>query len=177
MSCYRIVIISNQLDHLKPQSHSKQAFATDEDKHIVLGPAMVPDMKIFRKDEAGNPYYVYFTADTIKQIADKYLKNKYTDNNDQMHDGHAVPDVYVIESWIKESNNDKSTDYGFGDLPVGTWFVSMKINNPEIWSKIKNHQLNGFSVSGYFAEEPANFMSAEEMFLYQVAEILKSSEN
>jgi hypothetical protein len=98
------------------------------------------------------------------------MKNKYIDNNDQMHDGQAVKDVYVVESWIKESNNDKSTDYGFGDLPVGTWFVSMKINNSEIWSKVKNNELNGFSVSGFF-EEVAAF-KREEMFLQKVADIL-----
>jgi hypothetical protein len=103
-------------------------------------------------------------------IASKYMKNKYTDNNDQMHDGQAVKDVYVVESWIKESNNDKSTDYGFGDLPVGTWFVSMKINNPDIWSKVKDNQLNGFSVSGFFEEVSA--FKREEMFLQKVADIL-----
>ena len=137
---------------------------------------MIPDMKIYRKDPVGNPYYVYFSADTIKQIASKYMKNKYTDNNDMMHDGEAVSDVYVVESWIKESENDKSTDYGYSNLPVGTWFVSMKINNPQIWSDIKSGKLNGFSVSGYFAEEPANFLSNEEMFLYAVADILKTPE-
>ena len=151
---------------------SKQGFATDDEKHMVLGPAMIPDMKIFRKDAQGNPYYVYFTADTIKQIAQKYMKNKYIDNNDMMHDGKAVPDVYVVESWIKESENDKSNDYGYKDLPVGTWFVSMKINNPEIWTKVKDHQLNGFSVSGYF-EEVASF-AKEEQFLKELAELLKS---
>ena len=137
---------------------------------MVLGPAMIPNQKIFRKDQDGAPYYVYFTEETIKMIASKYMKNKYTDNNDQMHDGQAVKDVYVVESWIKESNNDKSTDYGFGDLPVGTWFVSMKINNSEIWSKVKDKELNGFSVSGFF-EEVAAF-KREEMFLQKVAEIL-----
>ena len=151
---------------------SKQKFATDDEKHIVLGPAMIPDMKIFRKDAQGNPYYVFFSPETIKMIASKYMKNKYIDNNDMMHDGLAVPDVYVMESWIKESNNDKSTDYGYKDLPVGTWFVSMKINNPEIWDKVKSHQLNGFSVSGYF-EEVAQFCR-EEMFLQKVAEVLKN---
>jgi hypothetical protein len=157
---------------LSNQDFKKQYFASDDEKHIVLGPAMIPDMKIFRKDSLGNPYYVYFSPETIKMIASKYMKNKYTDNNDMMHDGEAVADVYVMESWIKESNNDKSTDYGFGDLPVGTWFVSMKINNPEIWSKVKDNQLNGFSVSGYF-EEVAEFKK-EELFLYKVAEILKN---
>ena len=154
---------------------SKQHFTTDEEKHIVLGPAMIPNLKIFRRDALGNPYRVYFTADTIKQIAQKYMKNKYIDNNDEMHDGQAVKDVYVVESWIKESENDKSTDYGYSNLPVGTWFVSMKVNNPDVWAKVKNGQLNGFSVSGFF-EEVAEFCK-EEMFLRKVAEILSNIED
>jgi hypothetical protein len=161
----------DELPKKKKKDMSKQYFATDSEKHIVLGPAMVPNQKIFRKDNEGNPYYVFFSSPTIAMIAQKYMKNKYTDNNDMMHDGRAVDDVHVLESWIKESNNDKSSDYGFENLPVGTWFVSMKINNPEIWDKVKDGTLNGFSVSGFF-EEVAKF-TKEEMFLYQVAEILK----
>jgi hypothetical protein len=151
---------------------SKQYFQIDnEEKRIVLGPAMIPDQKIFRKDALGNPYYVFFSAETIKMIAEKYMKNKYTDNNDQMHDGKAVKDVYVIESWIKEDESDKSTKYGYESTPVGTWFVSMKVKNEEIWKKVKDGKLNGFSVSGFF-EEVSSF-TKEEMFLYKVAEILK----
>jgi hypothetical protein len=153
---------------------SKQYFQIDnEEKRIVLGPAMIPDLKIFRKDALGNPYYVFFSAETIKMIAEKYMRNKYIDNNDQMHDGKAVKDVYVVESWIKEDDNDKSVKYGYGELPVGTWFVSMKVKNDEIWNKVKEGMLNGFSVSGFF-EEVASF-TKEEMFLYQVAEILKKA--
>ena len=150
---------------------SKQYFATDSEKHIVLGPAMIPDQKIFRKDALGNPYYVYFTADTIKMISEKYMRNKYTDNNDTMHDGRVVKDIHVVESWIKDSEHDKSNKYGFENLPVGTWFVSMKVNNPKVWEDVKQGKLNGFSVSGYF-EEVAAF-TKEEMFLYKVAELLK----
>ena len=153
---------------------SKQRFQTDDEKRIVLGPAMIPDVKIYRKDSLGNPYYVYFSSDTIKMIAEKYMRNKYIDNNDEMHNGKAVSDVYVVESWIKESENDKSTDFGYGDLPVGTWFVSMKVRNDETWDKVKEGKLNGFSVSGYF-EEVASFCR-EEMFLQQVVRILKNIE-
>jgi len=152
------------------QKMSKQAFQTDDEKRIVLGPAMIPDLKIFRKDALGNPYYVYFSSDTIKMIAEKYMKNKYIDNNDEMHNGKAVSDVYVVESWIKESENDKSTDFGYGDLPIGTWFVSMKVKNDLTWNKVKEGKLNGFSVSGFF-EEVASFCR-EEMFLQRVAQIL-----
>ena len=163
----------SKINTFDKQKMSKQVFS-DEEKQIVVGPAMVPELRIFRKDSKGNPYYVYFSADTIKMIAEKYMRNKYIDNNDQMHDGKAVKDVYVIESWIKESNEDKSNKYGYADMPVGTWFVSMKVKNPAIWKKVKEGMLNGFSVSGYF-EEVAAFCR-EEMFLQQVAEILKRIE-
>jgi len=163
----------DEFEYLLPKEDmSKQHFATDNEKHIVLGPAMIPDQKIFRKDAQGNPYYVYFSPDTIKMIAEKYMRNKYTDNNDTMHDGKAIKDIHVLESWIKEDTQDKSSKYGFENLPVGTWFVSMKVNNPKIWEEVKSGKLNGFSVSGFF-EEVASF-TREEMFLYKVAEVLKN---
>lgn len=163
----------SKLKGIERDKMSKQYFQVDnEEKRIVLGPAMVPSQKIFRKDAMGNPYYVFFTAQTIRMIAEKYMRNKYLDNNDQMHDGKAVQDVYVIESWIKEDENDKSVKYGFESLPIGTWFVSMRIKNDEIWNKVKEGKLNGFSVSGFFEEVQA--FTKEEMFLYKVAEILKN---
>jgi hypothetical protein len=165
----------SKIKSIEREKMSKQKFQTDDEKKIVIGPAMIPDLKIFRKDSKGNPYYVYFSSDTIKMIAEKYMRNKYIDNNDENHNGKAVSDVYVFESWIKESDNDKSTDYGYGDLPVGTWFVSMKVRNDEVWKKIKNGELRGYSVSGYF-EEVAAFCR-EEMFLQKVAQILKNIED
>lgn len=161
----------SKIKSIEREKMSKQYFQTDDEKRIVLGPAMIPDQKIFRKDNKGNPYYVFFSPETIKMIAEKYMRNKYTDNNDQMHDGKAVRDVYVVESWIKEDEHDKSVKYGYGDLPVGTWFVSMKVRNDETWKKVKSGILNGFSVSGFFEEVEA--FSREEMFLFKVAEVLK----
>lgn len=162
-----------KLDSLEKEKMSKQKFQTDDEKRIVIGPAMVPDQKIIRQDKiTGEPYYVFFSPETIKMIAEKYMRNKYIDNNDTQHDGKVVKDVYVIESWIKEDEQDKSNKYGFGNLPIGTWFVAMKVKNDEVWKRIKSKELNGFSVSGYF-EEVAQF-SREEMFLFKLAEILRS---
>jgi hypothetical protein len=155
---------------------SSLKFQTDEEKRMVVGPAMIPDMNIFRKDIFGNPYYVFFSEETISLIAEKYMKNKYLDNNDLMHNGQAVSDVYVVESWIIEDpETDKSKKYGY-NLPIGTWMVAMKCaktpKGDEVWNKIKSKELNGFSVSGYFIEEAANFR--DELFLQKVVEILKN---
>ena len=40
---------------------------------------------------------------------------------------------------------------GFEDLPDGTWFISAKVNNDAIWSKIKAGEVRGFSVEGNFS--------------------------
>jgi hypothetical protein len=167
----------SKINTFKNKDMSKQKFQIDnEDKRIVLGPAMIPDQKIFRKGKNNEIYYVYFTAETIRMIAEKYMKNQYTRNNDLMHDGKAVSDIYVIESWIKESEEDKSSKYGYETTPIGTWFVSMKIpktpTGDKVWEQVKNGELNGYSVSGWFAEEPAEFKREQE-FLKRVAEILK----
>ena len=161
----------NKLDEINKTNMSKQQFQADDEKRIVIGPAMIPDLKIFRKDVDGNPYYVFFSAETIKLIAEKYMRNKYLDNNDEMHNGKAIQDVYVYESWIKEYDEDKSNKYGYADLPIGTWFVAMKVRNDNVWNKIKAGELKGFSVSGYF-EEIAKF-AKEEMFLQRLAQLLK----
>ena len=161
----------SKIKSIEREKMSKQMFQTDDEKRIVVGPAMVPNLKIFRKDKKGNPYYVLFKEDTIKMIMEKYMRNKYTDNNDTEHNGKAADDVYVIESWIKEDENDKSNKYGFKDLPIGTWFVSMKVRNDEVWKRIKSKELNGFSVSGYF-EEIEQFYREQE-FLREVAKIIK----
>jgi hypothetical protein len=47
---------------------------------------------------------------------------------------------------------DKSKLYGF-DLPDGTWFVKMKINNDELWKKVKDGELKGLSIEGYFTDK------------------------
>lgn len=172
---YDVSTIGGYEDPGIKKKKKEKKFAADEEKRVIIGPAMVPDLKIFRKTKDGDPYEVFFTAETIKMIAEKYMKNQYTRNNDLMHDGTAVKDVYVVESWIKEDMEDKSNKYGYSDLPIGTWFVAMKVaKTPEgdrVWEMVKSGELAGYSVSGYF-EEVAAFCR-EEMFLQKVVEVLK----
>ena len=69
---------------------------------------------------------------------------------------HKVPveGMTVVESWIKEDKkNDKSNSYGFNKLPIGTWFVKMKVRNDEIWNSVKEGKVKGFSIEGYFTDK------------------------
>ena len=159
---------------LKQIEKQKMTFAFDEEKKIVIGAAMVPNRMIHRYDDLGNLYYVFFSKDSIKKMAQKFLKEKRTDETSIEHDGIKLgkDKVYISESWISEDETyDKSVKYGFS-LPVGTWYVSMKVNDDKVWKMIKQKSLNGFSVEGLFAEK--SVFSKEDKQINQIKTILKS---
>ena len=121
----------------------------DEEKRMLVSPALIPNKQIFRYDpNTDSNYYVYFSKETVRQASELYLKHNNHHKATYQHEDR-VSGVLTIESWIKEGEQDKSKLYGF-DLPDGTWFVKMKIENDEMWSKIKDGELKGLSIEGYF---------------------------
>jgi len=67
----------------------------------------------------------------------------------------------LAESWIVEdSEKDKTAIYGL-NAPVGAWAVSFRVENPVVWSKIKDGTYRGFSIEGQFKHNRIQF--AEEM--------------
>ena len=122
----------------------------NEEQQIVIGPAMVPSKLILRKDEEGNPFYVFFSKETIRKIAQKFLATNSLHNTDINHDNNVVTTNTLLESWIVEDPElDKSKKYGF-NLTEGSWMVSYKINDEQTWNKIKAGSLKGFSIAGTF---------------------------
>ena len=124
----------------------------DEEKRMLVSPALIPDKQIFRYDpNTDSEYYVYFSKDTVRKASELYLKNNNHHKATEEH-SERVSGVLTVESWIKEGDSDKSKLYGF-DLPNGTWFVKMKIENEDLWQKIKSGELRGLSIEGYFTSK------------------------
>lgn len=130
---------------------SKYAFkVTDDEQRMLYGPVMVPNRMILRRDENGDPFYVYFSKKTIKKMASKFLEQNKLHNTDIEHDGLVTTDNKLVESWVSDSMvHDKSYAMGFA-LPAGTWYVGIHINNEATWQEIKAGNLKGFSLSGQF---------------------------
>jgi hypothetical protein len=141
---------------LKQLENEKMTFAVaSEDKMIIIGAAMVPNKMIHRYDMFGNKYYVYFSKQSIRKMADRFLKQKRTDETSIEHNGIKLGSdkVYITESWISEDpKKDKSSLYGF-ELPAGTWYIQMKVDDPKVWELVKQNALSGFSVEGLFREK------------------------
>lgn len=128
---------------------TKQVFTTNSERQIVSGAAMIADLPIYRRDDRFGEHYVVFDANSIERIMLKFMKKGLTNNVNLMHDLNAVPsDVYIFESFIIDSKRGINTPEGFDTLSDGSWFISMKVDNPDVWSNID--KLTGFSVEGFF---------------------------
>ena len=120
-----------------------QMFA-DEKKKEVVGPIMIPNKEILRFSPDMGYYYVRFTEETIQQIMYKYSKEGLF-NAFGINHSYDTDEVVMLEVWTKESDNDKSVDYGY-NLPNGTVFVKAKIESDELFTAIENGEINGFSI-------------------------------
>jgi len=129
----------------------------------LYGALLIPDQLIYRRDDkTEEEYYVKYSKDTIRAIAYNYLKQNMT-NNATVEHAKTVEGVSLVETWIIEGENDKSKNFGF-DLPEGTWFGCMKVENDEVKKQIQNKEVLGFSIEGNFAVEKEMYMSKHDEF-------------
>jgi hypothetical protein len=158
-----------------------QAFAPhkfeviNEEKRIVMGAAMIPDLPIYRRDERGE-YYAIFRKETIKALVQKLFKENKHNNFNEQHNAFKILDgVYIYQSFITDKELGILPPQGFENVADGTWFIAAKVENDEAWSKVKEDGiLKGFSVEGVFDLEPYKFKKMNKLNLDSVINTLKS---
>ena len=144
---------------------------------MLVSPALIPNKNIYRYNaQTDQDYYVFFSKETVRKASEMYLKHNNHHKATYQHE-ERVSGVLTVESWIKEDDKyDKSIAYGF-DLPIGTWFVKMRIDNDDMWERIKSGELKGLSIEGYFVDKmemmSKNSEISDEDLLNSLAEILK----
>lgn len=117
----------------------KKLYFSDDEKHIVTSVALRADYPIYRNDN-GREYYIVFTKENILKLVEKFFKDEKTKNVNLEH-SIQVDGCYLIESYFAGEENI------FG-VSVGSWIVSYKVENEDVWNKIKSGQFNGFSIEG-----------------------------
>lgn len=135
----------------------------DEEQRTLVAPALIPDLKIVRFDKENDEEYdVYFSKDTVKQASELFLKTHRTNNHTWEH-AEPVEGVSVVESWIvQDAKMDKANLYGFNDLKEGTWMVRAKVDNPDVWNKIRAGETRGLSIEGYFLDRVEKFSKEQK---------------
>jgi hypothetical protein len=132
--------------------HEIELKEVDTEKRILMGAALVPNKQIYRRNDKNEEYHIYFSKDTVRKASELFLMRANQNNATYEHD-KKLSGMSVVESWIiEDEKKDKSAKYGFS-LPVGTWMISMKVNNDEVWKDVKEGKVKGFSIEGYFADK------------------------
>lgn len=120
----------------------------DEEKRLVRGLLMGAGQMIYRRN-GDYEYYITYSAETLRLMAEKYLKNGFSSNVDLNHDGVPVEGVNMTQIFVKDVAAGIDPK-GFEEYNDGSLFVEFKVNNDEVWEQIKEGDFKGFSLAGLF---------------------------
>ncbi len=125
----------------------------DKEKRLLVGAALVPNKPIFRKNKE-DEYYIFFSKETVRKASQMFFK-KGNQSKATLEHNVELEGMTVVESWIVESEKDKSRHYNL-DVPVGTWMISMKVESDSLWQEyVKEGKVKGFSIEAYFSDKMA----------------------
>lgn len=110
---------------------------SDTDQRLATGIVLQPE----ETDAQGD----IISIEVIRQAAHNFLAayNKKTQLGLQ-HEMMKPDGVELVESWIAPVDMILNTR----TIKAGTWMMTVRVNNDEIWTKIKTGQLGGFSIGG-----------------------------
>jgi hypothetical protein len=160
------------------KKHEVELKEVDGEKRILMGAALVPNKQIYRKN-GDKEFYIYFSEDTVRKASELFLMRANQNNATLEHEKKMLEGMSVVESWIiEDEKQDKSAKYGF-NLPKGTWMISMKVNNDEIWNKVKAGEVKGFSIEGYFVDkyEMSLQETEEDRLINAIRDLILKDEN
>ena len=173
--------IEEEFIALKNEDQIRLAEVSKE-KRLLMGAALIPDKPIYRKSE-DNEFYIYFSKETVAKASQMFLQAGNQGQATMEHASKKLEGMTVVESWIVEDLvHDKSKKYGL-DMPIGTWMVSMKVDNDEIWNNyVKKNKIKGFSIEGYFADKLSrpkdkinDIYSEDDKLLKDIIDVLEES--
>ena len=120
----------------------------DEERRLVRGVVMRCNFPIYRRDANMGEFYIIYKAETIRQMAEKYLAEGRQNDVNLMHqEGSDVDGVQMVQYFIK---GDGIQVDGFDDIADGSLMAEFHILNDEVWNAIKDGTYKGFSLEGVF---------------------------
>lgn len=137
-----------------------QRFAVEnEDKRLAFGVVARADFPVFRTDPVLGDHYVIFPADTIREMAQKYLTEDRADRVDLMHDGQDVGGVHLVQ-WLIKDTAKGIAPAGFDDIADGSLFAEYHVEDDGIWQQIKDGTFKGFSMEVFYTLAPESDTAA-----------------
>jgi DNA adenine methylase len=108
--------------------------ADAEEERYVLGVVLEPNTV----DSQGEIY----TAETVRKTAYLFLEDY--GNVGLQHSGLINDKVKILESWIQRDD----TTIGGQAIKAGTWMLAVHVIDDDLWAKVKDGRITGFSIGG-----------------------------
>lgn len=140
----------------------KENFQANDEKQELLGPAMIPDKRIYRRDKSGFEYEVYFTPETVREIAQQYMKNGFQNSLNLNHSSTPAKS-YVFQSYIVDSSKGINAPKGI-ECGDGSWIVGVKVEDKDVWADVKAGKMKGFSIEGLFNQVEVKDAELNQIF-------------
>ena len=160
LGVYGISVVSEPAMRSSFLALSKQQFQlaeVDSKKHILAGVVLIPDKDVYRNQD-GREFNIRFSAETIEEVANSFIKNGYQGNSTIEHQD-KIEGVSIVQSWVvKDPESDTANAYGLPkeDIKKGSWIALYKCDNKEIYDKALKGEITGFSIDGLFSLEKVN---------------------
>jgi esterase/lipase len=157
------------------KEHKDFKFKThNEDKRILAGALMVADFPMYRNMN-GKEFFVKFSSETIEELADRMvLNNKLTAFNFEHDAKKELADMHIQQFFIINTELGVNTPIGFEELPNGSLFAFVKVNNEQVWNDyVKTGIVKGFSIEGNFATKEE---FSEQTFLKEFQTIINMTD-
>lgn len=155
------------------REHRRLTFS--DEKRIVSGPAMLSDYPIYRNIEGIGEFFLVFDKHTILSMVQKFFRKGFAQSFNLFHDQkQKVADVTIYESFITDSERGIAPPKGFEDAADGSWFISAKIDNEEVWQRVKSGEVKGFSIEGLFDQTPIGMAVTRDQQLAAIEKIVES---
>jgi hypothetical protein len=155
LGVYEIALVDRPANRTQFRNPCDNSLCSLTDKNEVVGLVLSPYQDIYRVDENGEGFNMYFDENSIKNAQESFVKNLALLNANLEHSDKQQEGVTYTESWIVEDvTADKSNLYGF--VPkMGQWYVKAKIENSEVLNALKNNTVKGFSLEAVFTLTPS----------------------
>lgn len=134
-------------------------FSANDERKELLGIAIKANQHIYRNSKEHGEYECFFSADTVRDIAQVFFKKGFA-NNINIEHSELSAQAYVFQSFIVDSSKGISSPTGL-NAKDGDWIIGVKCDNDEVFEALKTVDA-GFSIEGIFEMFETSFKQNEE---------------
>lgn len=156
----------------KKPAEIQQFSVVDEDEKKLFGVVMRADFPIYRYNrQTGEEFYVIFSKDTIRKMAEKFFKNGFQSAINLEHNDNLYVDCVNLQEMFIKDIEKGINPVGFEGIEDGSLFATYQITDDELWGMIKDGIFKGFSLEGFFT--PTDTEEKEISTISELLDIIK----